>query len=109
MFNLLNAVVGGAHPASRLSRVRELSQIGVIVANTLIGISFGVSTIAIAYAFVQFITAQGDPKKMDTARKSLTYAVVAMFISIGAIALRLVFANTFGTTATEITEEPTGF
>ena len=58
---------------------------------TAIGIPF--VAIMIVWAGFLYVTAQGDPKKLETAKKSLVWALIGSAIVIGAYALATAVVN----------------
>jgi hypothetical protein len=61
--------------------------IKVVVNNVLLPIGGVVATMYIIYSGFLFVTAQGDPKKIETAKASFTYAVIGTAILLGAWAI----------------------
>ncbi len=53
-----------------------------------------VAVIAVIIAGFMFVTAQGDEKKLETAKKILLYAAIGMVILLGARAIAAVIINT---------------
>lgn len=58
---------------------------------TAIGIPF--VAIMIVWGGFLYVTSQGDPKKLETAKKTLTWALIGSAIVIGAIALATAVVN----------------
>lgn len=71
--------------------------------NILIGAVIAVSVITTAYSGIKYTMSQGDPKAVDSARKSLTYSVVALVLALGAITIKAVVGNTIGLTGINVT------
>lgn len=61
--------------------------IKLIVNNVLLPIGGVVATMYIIYSGFLFVTAMGDPKKIETAKASFTYAVIGTAILLGAWAI----------------------
>jgi len=61
--------------------------IKVVVNNVLLPVGGVVATMYIIYSGFLFVTAQGDPKKIETAKASFTYAVIGTAILLGAWAI----------------------
>ena len=72
------------------------SQFLGIALNIAIGTSFSVSVIAIIMSGIQFIMSQGDPKAIDTARRYLTWSVVAVILSISALTIKVIILGLLG-------------
>lgn len=64
-----------------------LDFIKVVVNNVLLPIGGVVATMYIIYSGFLFVTAQGDPKKIETAKAAFTYAVIGTAILLGAWAI----------------------
>lgn len=61
----------------KVQTVRELID---LILNYLLVIAIPLSTIVIIYAAMLFMISGGDPKRVDTARKTLFYAVIGIAI-----------------------------
>jgi hypothetical protein len=57
------------------------------IANIVKNIGIPLVAIFIIYAGFLFVTSQGDPKKLETAKTTLTYAVIGGIVIIGAYAI----------------------
>lgn len=64
-----------------------------IVLNVMMGVGVSISIIFIGIAGIRFVTSGGNPDNMEQAKKALTYSVVAMVLSVGAIAIKYIFLN----------------
>lgn len=53
------------------------------------------ATIFIIIAGFMFVTAGGDPKKLDTAKKTLTWTIIGVAIAIAAWTLAIAFQTFF--------------
>lgn len=73
-----------------------------ILLNVAAGASFAIGTIAIIVSGVQFIMSQGDAKNIDIARKYLTAAVIAIVLSLMAIAFKNIVLNIVGGTVPDV-------
>jgi hypothetical protein len=92
----------------KLTRFDSLSSIVSIIVNFFIATGFSLSLIGIAYAFVQFIMSQGDPKVEKVARDALTFSIVAMFISLLAVALKTILFRAAGVTSENLLNDSPG-
>lgn len=57
------------------------------VINTVLGVLAVVAVIAIILGALQYMTSQGDPQKVKTAKNTITYAVMGLVIAILAFAI----------------------
>lgn len=64
--------------------------------NLFVGVAVGASVIGLVWAGVQFVMSRGDPKGVDKAKSALTYAVVALVLSVGVFAVKGLIDNLFG-------------
>jgi hypothetical protein len=67
-----------------------------IGANIIVGAVIAVSIIFIVYSGILFTTSRGDPKALDKARKSFTYAIVALIGAAGSLSALYVILNLLG-------------
>lgn len=93
----------------RLTRYTSLSSIIAIVVNFIIGVGFSLSMIGIAYAFIQFIMSQGDPKVQKVARDALAFSIIAMMISLMTVAIKTVVFRAAGVSSGNIIGNDPGF
>ncbi len=71
------------------------------ILTVLITISIPIIVIAIVYAGFTYVTSQGNPEKIKTASRTLTYAVIGAVLIIGALVITEVIGDTitsFGAT-----------
>jgi len=69
---------------------------GLILAilNMLITISVPIIVIAIVYSGFSYVTSQGNPEKIKTATRTLTYAVIGAILIIGALVITDIIGST---------------
>ena len=63
------------------------------IANVVASVGIPLIAIFIIYAGFLFVTSQGDPKKLETAKTTLTYAVIGGIVIIGAYAIATAIVN----------------
>lgn len=95
MFDLLNGVVSGApdQPAGQISTIYGL---GSIIVNTLLAVAFSMSTITLAYGFIQMTLAKGDPKLAEKARFAIEWSLIAIILTILAVGLKVAIFSAIG-------------
>lgn len=62
-------------------------QIAANIINTLLFIVGALAVIFIIVGGIQYVISSGDPKRIDTAKNTITYAVVGLVVSILAFAI----------------------
>ncbi len=82
--------------APNVSRIDSVGSFFGIAINVAMGVGISIAVIFMILAGIRFITSQGDPKAMEQAKQALTYAVVALVLSMGALALRVIIYNILG-------------
>lgn len=98
MLDQLRTVLNGVQ--SRSAPAGTLVDLLRILANTAVAIALITSLAALAFAFFQFVTSMGDPKAIDRAKTSLTWAIISFLVAALAFALARIFLGLFGVSAT---------
>lgn len=79
--------------------IPSLDNLGDIF-NNLLSLAFFVAGVAMFFNLViggiAWITAGGDPKAMDSARRRITNAVIGLIIVVAAYAIALILQQVFG-------------
>lgn len=78
------------------TRIEQVSDILGISLNIVLGTAIAISLIATILAGIKFITAKGDPKAKAAAQQSLTYAILAFVLTIGAYTIKTILFNVIG-------------
>ncbi|MFC1722029.1 pilin [Patescibacteria group bacterium] len=55
-----------------------------------------VFAVIIGWGAIKLATAWGDPKGLDSAKKTWTYALIGLFVVVGAVSIMTIISNTFG-------------
>ncbi len=98
MLDLLKqSIVSVDHDYSNVGGVASISDMFAIIINVLLGVTFAISLVGIAYAFVQYIVSMGDKDAIKNAQKALTWSVIAMLVSFLAVILKTAFFKLIGT------------
>lgn len=99
MFDTLNEVYGfmdtTLQPQTGLGTFEGVTN---AAANLLIALAFSISFITLAYAFIQFMMAQGDPKAIEKAQHAAMYSVAAFLVSLLAVAIKIIVYKALGAT-----------
>ena len=113
MFDGLNNIFNhsGLDPvgSATISRYDSFSKLGAAALNIIMAVSFAISIITLAYAFIQYILSGGNPEKTKKAWDAFLYSVIAGAISIGTLALRAMILRAFGVNEPGITTGLPGF
>jgi hypothetical protein len=67
-----------------------------LVANIMVGAASSISFITLAYAFIQFQTAQGDPKGIEKAQHAALYSAIATLVALLAYGIKIMVFSTIG-------------
>ncbi len=84
-------IAGGATRAENLARFLEN------VVRAFGAILMGVSVLAVFYSAFLFLTGGGSEEKVETAKRTLTYAIVGVAVALLAFAIPKLVANIIGT------------
>lgn len=107
MLNELEDIFSTAlDPGEGLGSLDMFSQIGIIIANIVIGLSFSISLITLAYAGILFMTTMGDPKSVDKARNAFVYSLIAGLISIMTLVIKAAVLHAAGVRSPDIVDVP---
>lgn len=66
-------------PASRIGSINELVSLTVPVLTIIATLIFGALLMSASYSI---ITAGGDPEKIESAKKTATYAIIGLFLIV---------------------------
>lgn len=79
--------------------IPKFNNLGQIL-NVLLQLIFFVAGVAMFFSLIfggiQWITAGGDPKAMDSARRRITNSVIGLVIVVAAYAIALILEQVFG-------------
>ena len=84
--------------------VSEFDTVSSIVAKAaywLMFLAFGLSFVALAFSFIQFIISNGDVKNLEKAKTSLLWAGIGMFVTLLAYTAHRILINTLGVSGLE--------
>jgi len=68
--------------------------------NFLLGVTFAVAFVGIAFSFVQFVLSKGDKDSITKAKTALTWSVVAMLVAFFVLALKNILYRLIGVSST---------
>lgn len=76
-----------------------------IAINVAMGVGFSVSVIFVAMAGLRYLSSGSNPDNLDRAKRALTWAIVAMVLSLGAVAVKIIIVNgLMGASSPELTD-----
>ncbi len=99
---IFDGIAGNANSNPVGNRFLTFSDFFGVALNVLMGLSFGVSAIALIMAGVQFIMSEGDAKGIQTAKKYLTVGVFAVFMSLAGFAIKRMLLRASNVTETNL-------
>lgn len=74
----------------------HINSVGAVVGigiNVLMGAGFSASVVFIGLAGLRFVTAGSNPENKERAMNALTYSIVALVLSLGALAVKTILFN----------------
>lgn len=71
----------------------------IILVDLFIQIAMPIAALSIIWTGYTFATSKGDPKKIETAHRMLTYLIVGLGIMLAAKGIGMAIENTIGTVA----------
>ena len=74
-------------------RIKSAGDFFGIAINVAMGTGIVVSVVFIVLAGIRFSTSHGNPKAVDQARKALTYAIIALALTLGSVAFKYIVLN----------------
>src|SRR3989344_965008 len=95
-FNELEELVANPNKLFTIPAIDSVSDLLGMVANIVFGIGFAFGFIGLAVSFVKLTTSRGDAKAVDTAKNGLTWSVLAILVTIFAIAIKYIFLDLAG-------------
>lgn len=93
MFTELKNVMGGLPAGGGPSSV---SGAVMMVANFFVVVAFGISFVAIAFGFIQFVMSQGDKEAAEKAQATVTWGAAGMLVALLAYTAKKVLLTTIG-------------
>jgi O-antigen/teichoic acid export membrane protein len=100
MFDVLNKTVDGIDPRLKnVGTVDSIYEIVNIIINILLGVTFALSIVGIAYSFFLFVVSAGDKDAVKKAKTSLTWSVIVLILCFVVISLKNILFNLLGVTS----------
>ena len=92
MLNVLNQTIAGIQePFKSGGNVGSIGDMVAIAINVLLGVTFALSIVGLAYSFFLFVISMGDKDAIKKAKTSLTWSVIVLVICFLVLVLRNVF------------------
>ena len=100
MFGVIeNLEEGGYYPSTAPQSITGFLKAGL---NLVLGIGFGLGFVSMAYSFYLYTMSRGDPKALQQAWNAFYYSVLAIAISFGVLAIRVISLQLIGVEDTNI-------
>ncbi|MCA9307956.1 hypothetical protein KC980_00420 [candidate division WWE3 bacterium] len=93
-----------------ISRFTNIASVLGFVLNIILGIGIFLTVAYLVIGGIQYVTSKGDVKAADTARQSITNAVIGFVVIMGATTIKFIVQATLGTDDVAVDNVlPTGF
>ena len=89
-----NFIPTDANPA--VTNYDSIGSIWAVMLNLFLGVAVAASIIGMLVSGIQLMTSKGDWKATAKAKQALTYSVTAIFLSVGAFAIKDLFVGMIG-------------
>lgn len=106
MFNVLSEIVGDAPPEAQVNRINSVGDMSAILINVMLGVSFSVSLIMLAFGAFRYVVSSGDPKLIEKSYHTMFWSLIALIMTVLAVAIKNVVTSAFGV---NIPTTPTDF
>ncbi len=101
MFEVLHQTIQGITANyANVGGIDTAGKLVVVVINILMGVTFALSIVGIAYSFFLFVISAGDKDAIKKAKTSLTWSVVVLLLSFFVIVLKNIFFALIGVNPT---------
>jgi len=87
---MFNYVVNSDVPDPGYNSIGEFLGVGL---NVLMGVGVSLSVIFIGLAGLRYLSSGGNPDNADQAKRALTYSIVALVLSVSAVAIKYILLN----------------
>lgn len=92
-YGTIDAPSGIPNPANATSGIEKIIQFGV---TTLMVVSTILALLFLIYGGIKWITSGGDKAGVETARKTITYAIIGLVIILASFLILNFISNVFG-------------
>lgn len=93
---LLQNVINGSGLPNVDNTPSTIEQFVVVGVNVMLGVGFSISIITAAYSAVLFVTSGGDPDRVKTAYRAAMWSIIALGVTIAAVAFKNIVFNLIG-------------
>lgn len=87
---------GGLPVVPDVPNISDLAGVLVRVITVLFGVAGGFAIVMLIIGGLKYMAAGGDPKSLDTARKSITYPIIGLVIILLSTVMVVVIGNILG-------------
>lgn len=95
LFEVYNVLGQGANPPAAAQNAKPLSAIALDTLSVLLGIIGTLSVLMLVVGGILYLTAAGDQTRVDTARKTIQYAIIGLIIALLSLVIVTQIANVF--------------
>ena len=92
-FNELEQVAKNPNALFSLPDFNNVSDVLGRVANIVIGIGFAFGFVGLTVSLIKLVTSRGDSKAVDSARNGIVWSVMAIVVTIFALAIKYIFVD----------------
>jgi len=89
--------------SNTLKNRTSVSEILGLVLNIMMGVSFSISLISIAYAGILYVNSSGDPKNAGKAWQGFLWGSITGMVTLGIFVIKNAFVSLLGVTNPNIT------
>lgn len=92
--DVINQFIPDEYRNTKITSFEDILGLGI---NVLLGAAMTASIIGLIMSGIKYMsTRSGDPRKLEEARKALTFSLVALILSVGAFTILNIILNTIG-------------
>jgi hypothetical protein len=96
MFDILDDLVANAPPEANIDRINSVGAMSALLLNTMIGASFSMSLIMLAFGAFRYVLSSGDPKLIEKAYHTMFWSFLAMLATMLALVIKNIVTNAMG-------------
>ncbi|NMB69588.1 hypothetical protein GYA27_00070 [candidate division WWE3 bacterium] len=106
MFDILDQIVDEAPPEAQATNINSVGAMSAILINVMLGVSFSVSLIMLAFGAFRYVVSSGDPKLIEKSYHTMFWSLIALIMTVLAVAIKNVVTAAMGV---DIPTTPTDF
>lgn len=106
MFEILHQIVNDAPEEAQVTSIDSVGDMSAILINVMLGASFSVSLIMLAFGAFRYVVSSGDPKLIEKSYHTMFWSLIALLMTVLAVAIKNVVTSAMGV---DIPTTPTDF